>query len=313
MGRIAAINGTVPNVRFWAIAKSAERLGWGGRLTSAHNAGIAPKQERCNHLQMALITASPRWYSRKHIQHICQELGLPLSMQFAVRRPLDSAAMFYRASEDSGLMIPPDKVLDQLQSLQLAIRTIRIVFTGSNDRGDKGKLKRARAKLLVTLGGKGASLADLLDGGIKPFLRNALCAGPDVYGQEAELTKLVCTLLGSSDPSAILAAADELYQRASEGIDAIKNVRGLTVLPGHSGDRRLNSWLASMLVAYTGLTGRAVATSVDAVNGTPTGPLIRFLKLAGLALGIRRSDQAWRESIRRSPAYQEQRQAQKKL
>jgi hypothetical protein len=234
-------------------------------------------------------------------------------MQFAVRRPLDSAAMFYRTSEDSGSIIPPDQVLDQLQSLQIVVRIIRIVFTRSNDRGDQDKLKRARAKLLWILVGKGASMDDLLDDGIKPFLRNALCSGPDVYVQEAELTKLACTLLRGSDPSNIIAAADEIDQRASKGIDAINRVRGLTVPPGHAGDRRFNSWLDSMLLAYTELTGRAIATSVDAVDGIPTGPLIRFLKLAGLALGIRKSDQAWRESIRRSPAYKAQRPAQKKL
>lgn len=285
----------------------------GAQLTSACYNVLARKRKRCIGLQMALITASPRCYSRRHIQHICRELGLPLSMQYGLRRPLDTAAKFYRISEGSCSIIPPDHVLDQLQSLQIVVRIIRIVFTGSSDRGDEVKLTRARAKLLWILGGKDASLDSLLDGTLKPFLRNALCTGPDVYGQEVELTNLVCTLLGSSDPSAILAAADELDQRASKGIYAIKNVRGLTVPPGHSGDRPFNSWLDSMLVAYTKLTGRAIATSVDAVNGIPTGPLIRFLKLAGLTLGIRKSDQAWREAIRRSPAYQAQRPAQKKL
>jgi hypothetical protein len=95
-------------------------------------------------------------------------------------------------------------------------------------------------------------------------------------------------------------AALLLRARAMEA--AQDPVRELIVPRGNTGDDIVNQWIAAMLVIYTAVTGRRVATSVGALNrpneGVAEGPLIRFLLAAGGPVGLDQSEDALRRRVR---------------
>ena len=74
------------------------------------------------------------------------------------------------------------------------------------------------------------------------------------------------------------------------------------IRPGHSGDAAINLWIDEMLNLYVALTGRDVGTStvgpLTSGAGEPSGPLIRFLRVAGEPLGISFSDAGWKSRIK---------------
>ena len=71
---------------------------------------------------------------------------------------------------------------------------------------------------------------------------------------------------------------------------------------GHQGDIAGIGWTADMMSLYEEITGRKVATSIEAPGspgrGKASGPLIRFLAAAGEPLGIEYSPESWRGRIR---------------
>jgi hypothetical protein len=99
-----------------------------------------------------------------------------------------------------------------------------------------------------------------------------------------------------------IAAIKELSERAQEAGQEAARVGELTVERGHTGDRAVNDWIATMMILYKNITGREPATSVGktgaANEGVATGPLIRFLTAAGEPLEIRFSEEAWRSRVR---------------
>lgn len=262
---------------------------------------------------MTPTTALPQSYSVEDIRCIGRELNLPERQQEGLRKRLEAQAEFYRTGEESRSVIPTAQVLGQLRSLQNVVRKIRTLSGGTISRSDTAKLKRARARVLAILGGKAANLDDVRDGAFQEFLLPALCSGDNQDALEADLIEAIITLITDDAADATCAAADLLDRRILQGLRFVKRARGMTVRPGHSGDPRVNGWFDSMLRVYSEFTGRPIATSLDPRDGTPTGPLIRFLQLAGRPLGIEKSEQAWRGAIRESPLYKAARRAQKKV
>ena len=159
-----------------------------------------------------------------------------------------------------------------------------------------GKIAGPADRLLKSLGVSDARYAadDPDDEEVRNWLADASSGGEDSVLADMEKIGLLVEAMDARAAAyrlgraAVKAASDPFY--------------GTIVPEGNTGDDILNQWIATMMSLYTRITGKPAGTSVGGVGrsneGVATGPLIRFLRAAGVPVGLNQSEDALRRRIR---------------
>jgi hypothetical protein len=214
-------------------------------------------------------------YSQSDLERIAAALGVSTSAVEAFAKEFEAAALWFLA--------------------------MRRPFEGKNPGQLRKKLEQVAKdarRLLKQLGIEDPN--DAMDGPGDRDVFDALglwtnTDDDDVAEATGRLGRLV-TLLEAIDAAKLI---DNLARQAA---DETSNQGRLIVPPGNSGDRKTNAWIADMMVIYTKITGKDPRTSVGAPGsknaGIATGPLVRFLQVAGEPLGISLGAGALRKRVR---------------
>jgi hypothetical protein len=162
------------------------------------------------------------------------------------------------------------------------------------------RIEGAAWTLLHRLGVK--TLEDAPDGPADAVLKLLAGATKEVEDGEHAVTVATGRVGLLVEIIGVIEATKELARRAATAAEDAISVGLVTVPKGNAGDWPVNNWIDTMLSIYEQITGKRAGTSVagegHAHEGEASGPLIRFLTIAGAKLAIEMCTDAWRSRIR---------------
>lgn len=211
-------------------------------------------------------------YSRQDYEQIAEALGdidVDVVMQFQHR--FEAAALWHQLTTASPKRAQPAQLSKRLKRIEAAAR-----------------------KLLTHLGVYDP--VDAPDGPAEMTILEFLASASD--SSEDDVIRATARIGRLVEILEAIRAAQDIERRARKAARDAIEVGDLIVPKEHRGEAAANGWIKEMIQLYREISGRKPGTSVDPIDGTAGGPLIRFLQAAGDPLGIVYSAAAWRKRIR---------------
>lgn len=217
-----------------------------------------------------------RTYANEDFERITAAIGKDIADVKRHEKAFEAAAMWYRLNSN-----PP--IGERITPFRMGRRMTQIAG--------------AAERLLKSLGV--SDPADAPDGPALAVL-DVLASTED--GSEDAVIRATARLGRLVELFEAINATRELGHLARQGAADVERLGKLTVLKGHHGNHAENDWIAEMMSLYQQITGNDARTSVGGPladdEGTPGGPLIRFLKAAGKPIGVEYSPHGWRSRVR---------------
>ena len=229
-------------------------------------------------------------YSKNDYERIAHAIGRSTADVLQHTNEFEAAATWYR------LNIPPAE-RDGASTSERRKQRSKKPKTLSQLRKKANQIEAAAKKLLRHLGVYHCREAP--DG---PGDRDLLIFLAS-YGatSEEEVTQATAQIGRLAELSGATTATKFLEVCAAEAAQEAINF-GRLIPKGHLGDLPENEWVAAMMSLYEKITGRKARTSIIAPGrprrGKASGPLIRFLAVAGAPLAVEHSPESWRSRIR---------------
>ena len=214
-------------------------------------------------------------YSDADFKRIAEAIGKKGRDVLEFGSQFEAAAVWYRLDSRTPNRVPPSTMQRNLEQISNSAR-----------------------RLLKNLGIEDHTQAHDGPGDVSVFDVLASVDGmteDQVASATARLGRMVAILEG-------IGVVRELDRVARDACDDVHHMGELTAPKGHLGDAAVNNWIACMFAIYKSITGSHPKTSVGSPDqpneGVASGPLIRFLKAAGVPLGIQYDEDAWRSRVR---------------
>ena len=263
-------------------------------------------------------------YTRSDYGRIAAAIGHSAVDIMAYANKFEAAAMWYRLAKRRPRRMPRSKLLEKMDSITKNARRI-LKRLGTDDPEEASVVGDAR-RLLKNLGiddpkeapdGPGNSeileALALFDGDLD---EDPVIEATRRIGRLADNVRAVQATHDLDRQAEIVdakEAARELERRASKAFRNLKEkgdtyendgeVVKVNVVPeGNSGDVAINDWIVAMMGLYEEITGQPARTSVvkpgQPNEGAATGPLVGFLKAAGMPLKLGLDEDALRSRVR---------------
>ena len=212
-------------------------------------------------------------YCKADYEHIATAIGgnVNVDMVMGHANHFEAAAIWYRSNSSSPNRTPPAQLSKRLKRIASAARKL-LGHLGINDP------------------------AEAADGPTEMTILEFLASAGD--GSEDSVNRATGRIGRLVEILEAVEAARDLERRADIAARDVIEIGDLIVPKGHRGEAAVNDWIEAMITVYKKIAGRKPGTSVDAIERTAGGPLIRFLETAGEPLGIAYSAAAWRKRIR---------------
>jgi len=242
-------------------------------------------------------------YTRSDYGRIAAAIGHSAVDIMAYANKFEAAAMWYRLAKRRPRRMPRSKLLEKMDSITKNAR--RLLKNLGIDDPKEAPDGPGNSEILEALA--------LFDGDLD---EDPVIEATRRIGRLADNVRAVQATHDLDRQAEIVdakEAARELERRASKAFRNLKEkgdtyendgeVVKVNVVPeGNSGDVAINDWIVAMMGLYEEITGQPARTSVvkpgQPNEGAATGPLVGFLKAAGMPLKLGLDEDALRSRVR---------------